>query len=217
VTFGVILGCGLVYGLTAKPVATALGVTEPKPTGVAVVGDDPWLTDFARCLADAGIEVLRVTGAAPGPPAERVACVGLADGVHEVRKAIDDAPLSRAVVSLHPGAALTLFESDLVERLGRRHVLTVPEAAVDSGGVGQDGGGRLRPLRTTAPAFGGHASRADLHRRHTAGASVRVVPAPLPPGAVLLATVSPAGDVHLRRAPSAARADDVLIALVDAE
>lgn len=216
VTFGVILGCGLIYGLTAKPVAKALGVTEPKPTGVAVVGDDPWLADLATCLAGAGVDVLALTSTPTDRPDDGIDRVALSDGVHEVRRTIEEAPISRAVVSLDEGAALTLFEPDLVERLGRRHVLTVPEAAA-AAGAGDDGGGaHLRPLRSTAPAFGGHASRADLHRRHTAGASVRVVPAPLPPGAVLLATVSPAGEVHLRRAPSAAHADDVLIALVDA-
>ena len=217
VTFGVILGCGLIYGLTAKPAAKILGVTEPRPTGVALVGDDPWLTDFASCLAGAGVEVLRVTDTPSGPPTDRVTSVAIGDGVHEVRRAIDEAPISRAVVSLDWGAALTLFEPDLVERLGRRHVLTVPASPADGAHGETDGGARLRPLRSTAPAFRGHASRYDLHRRHTAGASVRVVPAPLPPGAVLLATVSPAGDVHLRRAPSAARADDVLIALVDTD
>lgn len=215
VTFGVILGCGLVYGLTAKPVAKALGVTEPRPTGVALVGDDPWLADFATCLAAAGIEVLALTSDRTTPPTEGVAHVALSDGVHEVRRVIEEAPLSRAVVSLDRGAPLTLFEADLVERLGRRHVLTVPAEILGDGEA--DDGARLRPLRATAAAFHGHASRADLHRRHTAGATVEVVPAPLPPGAVLLATISPGGDVHLRRAPGTARPDDVLIALVGAD
>lgn len=215
VTFGVILGCGLVYGLTAKPVAKALGVTEPRPTGVALVGDDPWLADFATCLAAAGIEVLALTSDRTTPPTDGVAHVALSDGVHQVRRVIEEAPLSRAVVSLDRGAPLTLFEADLVERLGRRHVLTVPAETLGDGEA--DDGARLRPLRATAAAFHGHASRADLHRRHTAGAAVEVVPAPLPPGAVLLATISPGGDVHLRRAPGTARPDDVLIALVGAD
>lgn len=218
VTFGVILGCGVIYGLTAKPVAKALGVTEPRPTGVALVGDDPWLADFGRCLAGAGVDVLALTSTPSTPPADGIDHVALSDGVHEVRRAIDEAPISRAVVSLDTGDALTLFEPDLVDRLGRRHVLTVPDAPTGDvpGDDAAEPGARLRPLRSTAPAFHGYASRADLHRRHTAGATVTVVPAPLPPGAVLLATVSPAGEVHLRRAPAAARPDDVLIALVDA-
>ncbi|HMQ28285.1 MAG TPA: hypothetical protein PKA98_20010, partial [Acidimicrobiales bacterium] len=188
---------------------------EPRPTGVALVGDDPWLADFAPCLAAAGIEVLALTSDRTTPPTEGVAHVALSDGVHEVRRVIEEAPLSRAVVSLDRGAPLTLFEADLVERLGRRHVLTVPAEILGDGEA--DDGARLRPLRATAAAFHGHASRADLHRRHTAGATVEVVPAPLPPGAVLLATISPGGDVHLRRAPGTARPDDVLIALVGAD
>ena len=211
VTFGVILGCGLIYGLTAKVVAKALGVAEPPPTGVALVGDDPWLRSFASCLSGAGVEVLLVT-TVPLATEERpasVATVSLADGVHQVRQAIESVPAARAVLSLDHGVPLTLFEADLVERFGRRHVLTVPREA--PGAVEA-----LTPLRATAPAFRGHASRDDLGRRHAAGAVVCEVTAPLPAGAVLLATVAPSGDVHLRRAPSEVHADDTLIALVDA-
>lgn len=211
VTFGVILGCGVIYGLTAKLVAKGLGVAEPPPTGVTLVGDDLWLRSFAACLCGAGVDVLLVT-TAPLAPDERprsVATISLADGVHRVRQAIEATPAARAVVSLDHGVPLTLFEPDLVERFGRRHVLTVPREAPEA----VEG---LTPLRTTAPAFRGHASRDDLGRRHAAGAAVCQVTAPLPAGAVLLATVTPSGGVHLRRTPSEVGADDTLIALVDA-
>ncbi len=36
--FGVILGVGVVYAVTGKPVAAALGLSLPRPTGVALVG-----------------------------------------------------------------------------------------------------------------------------------------------------------------------------------
>ena len=210
VTFGVILGCGLIYGLTAKAVAKGLGVAEPAPTGVTLVGDDPWLRAFAACLCGAGVDVLLVTTTplAPDERLESVVTVSLAEGVHRVREAIESTPAARAVVSLDHGVPLTLFEPDLVERFGRRHVLNVPREAPES----VEG---LTPLRATAPAFRGHASRDDLGRRHAAGAVVCEVTAPLPAGAVLLATVTASGGVHLRRAPSEVRADDTLIALVD--
>ncbi|MBL8777083.1 MAG: cation:proton antiporter [Acidimicrobiales bacterium] len=210
VTFGVILGCGLIYGLTAKAVAKGLGVAEPAPTGVTLVGDDPWLRAFAACLSGAGVDVLLVTTTplAPDERPESVVTVSLADGVHRVREAIETTPAARAIVSLDHGVPLTLFEPDLVERFGRRHVLTVPREAPEA----VEG---LTPLRATAPAFRGHASRDDLGRRHAAGAVVCEVTAPLPAGAVLLATVTASGGVHLRRAPSEVGADDTLIALVD--
>ena len=46
VTFGVILGTGLIYGLTAKPAAGLLGVAQPPPQGIGLLGDDPWLLPF---------------------------------------------------------------------------------------------------------------------------------------------------------------------------
>lgn len=211
VTFGVILGCGLVYGLTAAWVARLLGVAEPPPKGVALLGDDPWLGDFGRCLVAAGVPVLRVTSEPLDPadgPAPPLPAVSLQAGVHEVRRALEEADIDKAVLSFGHGASLSLLEPDLVELVGRRHVLTVPREVPDDV-VG------LAPLRATAPAFRGEASRDDLGRRHQAGAQVREVRAPLPPGAVLLAVVSPGGDVHLRRSPGAVRSDDCLIALVD--
>ena len=211
VTFGVILGCGLVYGLTAAWVARLLGVAEPPPKGAALLGDDPWLGDFGRCLVAAGVPVLRVTSEPLDPadgPAPPLPAVSLQAGVHEVRRALEEADIDKAVLSFGHGASLSLLEPDLVELVGRRHVLTVPREVPDDV-VG------LAPLRATAPAFRGEASRDDLGRRHQAGAQVREVRAPLPPGAVLLAVVSPGGDVHLRRSPGAVRSDDCLIALVD--
>ena len=214
VTFGVILGTGLIYGLTAKPAARLLGVAEPAPTGVALLGDDPWLRSFAGCLARAGVPTVLVStealgAAGAGDRADGVVLISLRAGVHEVRRAIEDAGVDKAVVSVPHGAPLTLLEPDLVEALGRRHVLTVPREQPD-GVVG------LAPLHSTAAAFHAHVSRDDLGRRHEAGAVVCEVSAPLPPGAVLLATVAPDGQVHLRRAPGAVRPDDTLIALVEA-
>ena len=71
VVFGVILGTGVVYGVTAPIVARLLGVARPKPSGVGLLGNDPWLEDFATALARAGAKVLLVT-TRPPPPDELV-------------------------------------------------------------------------------------------------------------------------------------------------
>ena len=57
VTFGVILGTGLIYGLTAKPAAGLLGVAQPPPQGIGLLGDDPWLLPSGRCLSEGGADV----------------------------------------------------------------------------------------------------------------------------------------------------------------
>ncbi|MEO1056542.1 MAG: cation:proton antiporter [Actinomycetota bacterium] len=67
VVFGVILGTGVIYGITTPIVARWLRVARPSPTGVGLLGNDPWLQDFAAALAKAGARVLLVTTRPPSP------------------------------------------------------------------------------------------------------------------------------------------------------
>ncbi|MEM8620658.1 MAG: cation:proton antiporter [Actinomycetota bacterium] len=71
VVFGVIIGTGVIYGITTPFVARWLRVARPSPTGVGLLGNDPWLDDFAAALARAGARVLLVT-TRPPPPDELV-------------------------------------------------------------------------------------------------------------------------------------------------
>ena len=57
-TFVVILGTVIVQGLTARPLATLLGVTEPEPRGVLVVGAHALARKIGLALQDAGFRVL---------------------------------------------------------------------------------------------------------------------------------------------------------------
>ena len=67
VVFGVILGTGVFYGITTPFVARWLRVARPSPTGVGLLGNDPWLDDFAAALARAGARVLLFTTRPPPP------------------------------------------------------------------------------------------------------------------------------------------------------
>ena len=58
VVFGVILGTGVVYGLTAESIARWLGVAGPPTKGVALVRDGSWPVDAACLLQEAGGSVL---------------------------------------------------------------------------------------------------------------------------------------------------------------
>lgn len=57
IVFVVIVGTCLIYGLGAAPFARALRVTEPVPTGILLVGHQPWLLALADLLADRGEDV----------------------------------------------------------------------------------------------------------------------------------------------------------------
>ena len=60
VIFLVILSTVAVYGLTAAPVARALGLSRGAPQGVLFVGAHSWARMMARALEDEGIETLLV-------------------------------------------------------------------------------------------------------------------------------------------------------------
>lgn len=58
ITFLVIIGTVTVYGIGAGPVARLLGVGEPDPQGVLVVGASKWGCEFSEHLQDEGLTVL---------------------------------------------------------------------------------------------------------------------------------------------------------------
>lgn len=59
-TFLVIVGTVVVYGLTARPLAKRLGLAIPNPQGVLFVGAHSWAREIAAALQKEGIAVLMV-------------------------------------------------------------------------------------------------------------------------------------------------------------
>ena len=55
--FSLIIGTVVLQSLTAKPVARLLGVAEPDPTGVLVIGSNLLGRTIAKAIADAGLSV----------------------------------------------------------------------------------------------------------------------------------------------------------------
>ena len=62
VTFLVIAVTVAVYGLSAKPVARAVGVVTRPRARTLLVGGDPWVVDLGRALRSAGLDVLLWAG-----------------------------------------------------------------------------------------------------------------------------------------------------------
>jgi NhaP-type Na+/H+ or K+/H+ antiporter len=58
ITFVVIVGTALVYGLTGKPMATVLGVAQRGPAGVLLNGASTLVLRLAKALASTGVQVL---------------------------------------------------------------------------------------------------------------------------------------------------------------
>ena len=210
IVFGVILGTGAVYGLSARPVARALGVVEPSPTGVALVGAEPWVLDLARALQGLGVDVLVVTAQSPAELAERhltIPMLSVLESEAELTEALAEAPLARAVVIGEPGAMVTLVVAELVEQVGRRHVFRLPhrdESTVE----------RIVAEAWSPQPFTEDANLCELRHRVDAGAEVVVCEGDLPAGAVPLAAVRDDGYVDLQPGMAQRSVGSPLVALV---
>lgn len=60
VTFLIIIGTVLFYGLTAAPLAAALGLAQPSPQGLLFIGAHPWTISIAKAVKEAGFKVVMV-------------------------------------------------------------------------------------------------------------------------------------------------------------
>lgn len=57
ITFLVITGTVLIYGLTASPLARYMGVAKPNPQGVLIVGAQSWARALGKVLHESGFQV----------------------------------------------------------------------------------------------------------------------------------------------------------------
>jgi NhaP-type Na+/H+ or K+/H+ antiporter len=215
VVFGVILGTGVVYGLTAKPVARWLGVTQPPAKGVALVGDGSWLVDAARLLQEAGGSVL-VEVTTPPEDAEAdaqrtgIPIVSVLDTTQNLDQARRDADVAQFAVCIPPSYLVNPGVAALVDRYGRRNVLRVP-ASDASAGIDH----RL-PERMSASPFAPGITLENIEARIASGAHVQLVEDPSGADVLLLASVSPDGAVNLQPGSGSLGAEDTIIGLVGA-
>ena len=213
VTFGVILGTGIVYGLGAKPVAGLLRVRKPTAKGVALVGHAPWVLDLGQALGDLGVPVLVLSATTRGADKARaqdhgVEVVSLNDHAARIARAGHAADVGQVVTCAPAGLGVDLLDGRLIQRLGHRHVFRVPDSAATSG-VGH------RVVRdASAHAFVPGLTLADIDDRLSAGATVAILPGPAGPGDIPLVAVAPDGTANLQPGARTPGAGDRLIALV---
>lgn len=60
VTFLIIIGTVVFYGLTASALARALNLAQPSPQGVLIIGAHPWTISIAKAVKEAGFKVVMV-------------------------------------------------------------------------------------------------------------------------------------------------------------
>ncbi len=211
VVFGVIFGTGVTYALTAKPVAHLLGVADPPPRGIGLIGDDPWLLPFGNCLAEAGVPTLLIateelTAVGLGP---NLATVSVRDESEDLSEAYRQTPLERVIVSARSDVITTLIVDQVIEGIERKMVMWVPDARISSleGEI---------PRRWSTMPFGGQITREALEDSLEAGSMIEVVANPAPDDTVLLAAVNAEGSVNLRPMFDEPDPQDTLIGIVSA-
>lgn len=211
VVFGVILGTGVVYGLSAKPLAGLLGVATPPPKGVVLLGNADWLLDLGRELTRVGASVLVITAESPETAKadhERAEApvVSLRDSQAALAQAIRAADVAEVVICAPAYALLNVVDVALIRRYGRRRVLRLPDRR-ETAGLGR----RVLAHRSAHP-FAPGVTLQDIDEAVNSGALVRPIVAG-DADALPLAAVGPNGAVNLRPGMHPPKPEDTLIGL----
>jgi NhaP-type Na+/H+ or K+/H+ antiporter len=149
IVFVVIVGTCLVYGLGAAPFARALGVTEPEPTGILLVGHQPWLLALADLMADLGEDVRVLASDQHQLEGSRRGWRLLTFAATD-RRVVDELRTVRtAVLASHDAEHNALLLARCLEVLARREIFVLPADG------SPDAGRRvLRDLARGGPADG---------------------------------------------------------------
>ena len=206
ITFGVIFLTSLIYGLGAPLLTRLLDLQEPAPRGMAIVGEQPWALDLARCLAEQDVPVVvlpeRALDPSLIPPGVRTVA-GHVDSP-QTREALAD--VGRALIVADSADRRALAGAKLTERLGRENVrILAPEGELLPPFPGVRRSSRL--LRLTE-------HRDEIEAAFAAGARFVSLDS-LPEGVRPLLLIDSKGFTHLHRPPRFGRVGSHIVAITD--
>ncbi|MFF6980836.1 cation:proton antiporter [Streptomyces sp. NPDC008343] len=210
VTFLVIVGTVLVYGLTAKPVATKLDVVRTARFRPLLLGDDPWVVDLARALRTAGLDVLMWAGSTQGRA--RIEAAGIEQAAGELMAVATDPQARLEGIT----SVFLLTDDDDFNALVSVVLRDSVDGPVYRVGPPPDTRGVVAPYTSGEILFGRELVRHTVADRHAHGARFHVRPAsaPYPPGYETLFVVRPDGRLEPTteaRAVTAAQGDTLVL------
>jgi NhaP-type Na+/H+ or K+/H+ antiporter len=171
ITFFVIIGTVLIYGISAYPVARLLGVAQPDPQGVLIVGAHPWARAIASELIEEGVPVRLVDSNYGNISAARMAGLPVYYGSALSESALDRIELPGI------GKLLALTANDEVNSLTALHFSRIfgTEQVYQLRPYGSDGGPRdiLSHSLRGRLLFDERATYGILTQRFDAGADVK--------------------------------------------
>ncbi|MBN1510920.1 MAG: sodium:proton antiporter [Phycisphaerae bacterium] len=169
ITFLVIISTVAAYGLTAPLVAHRLGVAEPRPQGVLMVGAHSWARAIAEVLREKGIRVLLVDSNRANTAATRMAGLATYTGSALADYALDEIDLGGMgrLMALTPNDWVNVLAVQRFSRIfGRSECYQLPPA-------GEEQEKSIHCSLHGRWLFASHLSFAELQRRFAAGAVVK--------------------------------------------
>lgn len=172
--FLVIVGTVAIYGLTIGPLAQWLGLAQPNPQGILIVGAHEWARRIAQMLQAQGLKVLLADANARNVMRAR------RDGLRAARVNILSEHVMDELDLSGLGRLLALTPNDEVNALAALHFSEVFESTeiyqlATRSEVQRDREGELPMHLRGRPLFGRTITYADLQQRFTDGAEVRLV------------------------------------------
>jgi NhaP-type Na+/H+ or K+/H+ antiporter len=198
IVFVAIFGTVLVYGLTAKPVARALGVAGLGRRLMLIVGGHPWARELAASLKHCGVAVRMWVGPLDQQAAARDAGLDADRGrimVDTISRETELEEVTDALLLTSSDDFNTLAAAELRNELGHRHVFRIAP--------NPDEPNLLPPPREVGIFVDSWLTFADLDRQFAAGALVVSAAADelLRPGRTvaeaILFAVSPGGELSV--------------------
>ena len=215
IVFVAIFGTVVVYGLTAAPVARALGVAGLGRRLVLLVGGHRWARDLAVALTHTGVAVRMWVGPVDQQAAARNAGIDADRGrimVDAISREAELEEVTDALLLTHDDDFNTLAAAELREELGHGHVFRLAPHPSDPD--------LLPPSREAGILAGRSLTFEELDRQFAAGARLVAVtaraegPRPREPTELPLVAVSPDGQLSVAadgRPPTVGADDTVLV------
>lgn len=171
-TFLLIVMTVTIYGLTAKPAARRLGVADPEPQGLLIVGAESIDRAIAKAIEEEGIAVKLVDTNRKNVTDARLAGLRVRHGnilADTLRDDLDLSGLGRLLAVTSNDEVNSLAAISFTDIFDRANVFQLPTHQADKKKVGQGGENRIIGRRLFSP----EATYEELDRRLDQGAVIK--------------------------------------------
>ena len=171
-TFLVIVSTVALYGLTAKPLARRLGIADPDPQGLLILGAGPVGRAIGKAVQEEGVPVQLIDSNRGNVSAARLDGLKTRHGnilSESLQEDVDLGGLGRLLAMTPNDEVNALASLAFVETFERAGVYQLPTPDTDKRRKGEGGANR----HTARPLFAPEATYSEISRRLRTGAVVK--------------------------------------------